>query len=280
MTLKQFGYVGAGIIFAVIFYYAPITVIIKVLFIPFFALAGLSLAFLPIEGRPMDIMAGYFIKAMTKPNQFLYQKNGGILSFLGLNLQPVSAQTAAHPASVNRLQPQTLIKEEQLQTFLYDTKNDAANPLDQKEGKLLQSLFTQTPPPAVYAQPAPPIPAQPAITSPAFIKIAPAQQSSTYEFPNLVRGIIRDSRGNVLGGILVEISNKDGESVRAFKTNALGQFASATQLDNGLYTVAFEDPKAQHKFDSVKIETNGSILPPLEVVSIDAREELRKSLFG
>jgi F-type H+-transporting ATPase subunit epsilon len=83
----------------------------------------------------------------------------------------------------------------------------------------------------------------------------------------------------VVGGF-VEVKNNDGESVRAFKTNALGQFASATQLPNGTYTIGFEDPKGLHTFSAVQVNITGTILPLLEVTSIDAREELRKSLFG
>lgn len=99
------------------------------------------------------------------------------------------------------------------------------------------------------------------------------------DVPNLITGIIRDSRGNVLPNVLVEVKDKEDNPVRAFKTNALGQFASATPLLNGTYTISFEDPKKLQKFDELEITTNGSILNPIEVVSIDEREQLRKSLF-
>ena len=99
------------------------------------------------------------------------------------------------------------------------------------------------------------------------------------DVPNLVTGVIKDPRGNVLPGILVEIKDKDDNPVRAFKTNALGQFASATPLLNGTYTMAFEDPKKEQQFDALEISIDGNILTPLEITSVDEREELRKSLF-
>lgn len=99
------------------------------------------------------------------------------------------------------------------------------------------------------------------------------------DVPNLVTGVMKDPRGNVLPGILVEIKDQEGNPVRAFRTNPLGQFASATPLTNGVYTIEFEDPKGANTFDVVEIETAGEILMPLEIISTDAREELRKSLF-
>ena len=100
------------------------------------------------------------------------------------------------------------------------------------------------------------------------------------DVPNVITGIVKDPRGNVLPNILVEIKDTEENPVRAFKTNNLGLFASATPLQNGTYTIQFEDPTSNQKFDVIEIVVNGEIIPPLEVLSTDAREELRKELFG
>lgn len=100
------------------------------------------------------------------------------------------------------------------------------------------------------------------------------------EAPNLVVGIVKDPRGNVLPNILVEVKDTEGNPVRAFKTNQLGQFASATSLLSGVYTITFEDPQGNHTFDTVQIQAEGEVIAPLEIISTDAREELRKQLFG
>lgn len=100
------------------------------------------------------------------------------------------------------------------------------------------------------------------------------------EFPNLLTGIVKDPRGNPLPNILVEVKDKTGNPARAFKTNGLGQFASATTLSNGTYDIVFEDPRGQNKFDIVEITATGDIILPLEIISQDAREELRKALFN
>jgi hypothetical protein len=100
------------------------------------------------------------------------------------------------------------------------------------------------------------------------------------EFPNILTGIVKDPRGNPLSNVLVEVKNEEGNAVRAFKTNALGQFASATPLVNGDYTIEFEDPREQNKFDSVTFKAGGQIILPIEVISVDTREELRRTLFN
>ncbi len=397
MTLKQFGYVGAGVIMCLVFFYAPINFLIKFPLFMFSAAAGIGLAFIPVEGRPMDLMLSNFVKALISPNQYLYHKTGGSLSFAELNLQPVVAPTAQQQAqklahrdimSTYSSHPE---KEELLREYLSDVANVPQTSVDEKEAKYL-SMFgsalpatgnapapqpqyapepavmpapritaqpyvpptqplpapafqypvqpTQQPPviarpvpvqpfmqpiaqpirppapmpqpapiaPVQFQQPQPQLPPQPTmpIVQPAIPVAAPVMPPppppapapvapstpvtitqhagpgvpTMPEFPNLVSGVVKDSRGNVLSGILIEIKNKSGESVRAFKTNALGQFASATQLTNGNYTIEFEDPKSQHTFAKAPIEANGSIISPLEVISIDAREQLRQQLFG
>ena len=103
---------------------------------------------------------------------------------------------------------------------------------------------------------------------------------SAPEDPNLITGIIKDARGNPISNILVEIKDSDSNPVRAFKTNILGKFASATALSNGKYVLTFEDSAEKHKFDAVEIELIGTPVMPLEIISVDPREELRRELFN
>jgi hypothetical protein len=99
------------------------------------------------------------------------------------------------------------------------------------------------------------------------------------EYPNVISGIIKDPRGNPLQNILVEVKDQEGNPVRAFKTNPLGQFTASTPLTNGVYRIEFEDPLNKNKFEVIEFEATGNIIYPLEIVSVDTREELRQSLF-
>ena len=100
------------------------------------------------------------------------------------------------------------------------------------------------------------------------------------DIPNVVMGVVRDPRGKTLQNILVEVIDESGVPLRAFKTNALGQFASATPLANGSYKIYFHDPQKAHEFEIVEINLAGTIFTPIEAVSVDSREKLRRELFG
>lgn len=158
------------------------------------------------------------------------------------------------------------------------------------------------PDPKITAAPESPIPATAApITTkpapqPAAPAVAPNESASVItvnpesslkagfpqlpDTPNIVMGIIKDPRGKIIPNILVEIMDPQGIPVRAFKTNALGQFAAATPLPNGEYNVILEDPRKQNEFEQIHITLDGQIFQPLEIISIDQREKLRRELFG
>lgn len=430
MTLKQFGYVAAGVISAVILYYLPLQgafgVIIKILFIPIFGGSGIAIAFLPIEGRPVDVMAGNLVKAIFSPNQYVYHKIGRTFSFTEITTTRAQQSATTTQSTAAKKTPVELSKEKQLQAFL-QTSSAPKNQMDEKESAFIKTLAAMSPAPAATTIPtapvAPKLPTAPAATqetadalkkqeavvaqqleqakkddlaqttsnplSPAHQKVAllekqmqfihnqkqqverelaqlkvqlalqqsapavptpppatnpvaqpktatpanptpapvpsvaqnngqtpapavqpaattatqpatpppaaPAQQlvrsiptdmtkkmglPHVPDTPNVVVGIVKDSRGNVIPNVLVEVKDKDGNPVRAFKTNLLGQFASATPLSAGSYTIELEDPKKQHTFDVIQITPNNQIMAPIEVTSHDEREALRKALFN
>jgi hypothetical protein len=171
---------------------------------------------------------------------------------------------------------------QQLQQTLAEKKS-----LEEELAKLKASMasVTQVMPTQSTAPPPPPQ-AQPPDLAQATVRKIPADMARTIglpklpDVPNLIIGIVKDPRGNVLPNILVEVKDKDGMPARAFRTNALGQFASATPLANGTYQVTFEDPRGKHRFDTVELVAKGEILLPLEIISHDEREELRKALFS
>lgn len=413
MTIKQFAYVASGIILAWVFFSIPISILIKLPFSLFSICTGLALAFLPVEGRPFDLMITYFIKALFMPNQYVFQKSG-------TNIIPILPMRKISQSQIS--QP-TAISEEKLHTILATSRHPVKNELDKKELFYMQSVSAildanisqpalnqvqphiiqsfsqpvlqqnQIQPQIIQPFPKPQqqenqvkdqITSQPSQIQPqevnntsekqikaeeiqqelekevsvlekeleetkseikeeeakginnqelqlAYQKVSelekllnetalqkselekkllllqqqfenqtkqpattvasPVQKTTkdvvknTYsspfaETPNLISGIVKDPRKNVLPNILIEIKDKEGNPVRAFKTNKLGQFASATPLANGNYTIFFEDPEEKNKFDSIEIIAKGEIILPLEIVSQDAREELRKALFS
>src|SRR3990167_10467552 len=82
MTLKQFAYLAAGAIFAWITYLLPLFLLIKLPIVVFFLSFGVALAFVPVDGRPLDTMIAYFFKALFSPTQYKYQKQGASLGMV------------------------------------------------------------------------------------------------------------------------------------------------------------------------------------------------------
>jgi hypothetical protein len=442
ITIKQFGYLlAAGIFAAIVLFVLPISGFIKIPLAFLSAVAGVGLAFIPIDGRPMDMMLVNFAKAVQAETRFVYRKTGTHMLALDVLQQPNKPMVIkpTTTANENKLENKRMLLQQAFQNSY--TKIDDENA--QAVGQILSSFNNPTQQitvPEATAQPAlkhtlnddvkaypvsiptqsAPSQAQPTpFTPPAPVQPQPQQQSgelaqapmeviqkeeakikqdtqnkiqeiekpdtdsavkqtlqeiqkeiqdvqsqeqtqgkttdleekikqlqeqlntvlsekeslekrmytmvnkrpdepafapsgsqasaataqstpttpnatvannSSQQFqagfptlpdiPNVVLGIVRDPRGKVLQNILVEVVDENETPVRAFKTNALGQFASATPLSNGSYKVFFEDPQKKHEFDTIEITLDGkSIFYPLEVTSVDQREKLRRELF-
>jgi hypothetical protein len=398
MTVKQFVYLAVGAIFAWLFFFMlGLPTLIKwPLSIISFSI-GAMLAFVPIDGRPMDQMIGNFIKALISPTQFIYQKEGVKLPASNVApkpaaviippppqtvkaniqapaLKPISAPSisqASQPipmpsqaaqVSANAVQvptpaapPAPIITAPQIPSAPHGVITELDEPenikkdneeakeikmenlalagqvvelkkqLEEKQDPAPQPAAPQAPTQATQpVQPPPPpttdlerqleearrqkealekellelrakaaqaaqpkfdpIVAKPLAPTQRVRKVPPGMEKaagipSIPEAPNLITGIVKDPRGNPLPNILIEVKDQDSNPVRAFKTNGLGKFASATSLSNGKYLITFEDSKEQHKFDAVEIEMTGSPVMPLEIISVDPREELRRELF-
>lgn len=420
MTVKQFGYVAVGVIGAVIIYYLPLkgalAILLKILLIPLFGASGFAAAFLPIDGRPIDVMAGNFLKALFAPNQYVYRKESKKFSFSNIPSAKAAPTVKPHAAQPTPTQKMAIGRSQELRRLLNkSSEGKIKNDLDAREAVFLKSFsaipstpgtptaaqsvrsapanpfsFSKAPtlplttapsvnpqpprPPASIPTPAPQAAPKQSPTPEALsekedslkkqleqakhdeatqhdakelalshqkaidlakqveeihsqkqkleeeianlkqqlatqsMAVAPVIQSErketpnigkvashvrsvpkelnkklgllTSDTPNVVTGMVKDSRGNVLPNILVEIKDKNDNPVRAFKTNALGNFASATPLAPGTYTITLEDLKKQHTFDSIQITLSNQIMLPIEITSYDKREELRKDLFS
>lgn len=81
--------------------------------------------------------------------------------------------------------------------------------------------------------------------------------------PNLVAGVVSDSLNNVLPDVVIVIKDQGENTVRAMKTNKVGQFKTVTPLNLGKYTIELE--KTGYKFDIIEIEIRNKVIPPLEI---------------
>ena len=83
--------------------------------------------------------------------------------------------------------------------------------------------------------------------------------------PNVINGLIKDSKGMLLSNAIIVVKNDGGDPVRALKTNKIGQFAISTPLPNGTYTMEIESPG--HSFDLIQVDIKGQVMPPIEIRS-------------
>ncbi len=295
MTIRQFAYLATGSILAWIFFSLPIFFAIKFFLVAFFFLFGVFLAFIPVEGRPLDAMISRFIKALFIPNQYVYQKTSAAkalpqplpvpdktkqesppkqeqteavlekeASLLQKELEAAKIQEANQQQAPEKKEAhkKTALLEQQLQEVLLQKQQ-----LEKQLTELTRKL-------ELHKQNTGIKPVQ-KTTNPQAAKAILAPES-----PNIINGVVKDPRGNIISNILIEVKDQEGNPVRAFKTNSLGQFASATPLSNGIYALTFEDPRNIHKFENIEITTKGEDIPLITVTSTDPREELRKDLFG
>lgn len=146
------------------------------------------------------------------------------------------------------------------------------------QNRAFQPLRTATPSPLNTPAPQPTV----HIVSPDAAEKAGIPRLTS--FPNVITGIVKDSEGNLLPGVLVTVKDKEEIPLRALKTNKLGQFAASTPLTNGTYVVEIEDPRKRFAFDRAQIQLTGAVLPALEIVAISQkqidRDKLAKEIFG
>lgn len=365
ITVKQFLYLlGFGILATIVFVF-QINFLVKLPIMLILAGIGTALAFVPIEGRPMDVMIANFAKTIPAENRFIYRKRGvSLANFEALKFEaPVKINVAQQTATpqqdvgasakkaqlISRLRNTGFKPDDEETTFLKNINSAFSSktsevaiprittppiPADAPPKEIPQEPLvvpTESTQNTEQMQPAPvQIAPQPTITTNRIApvtKVAPesvVQKTQEYQFQsaiqnkpveaappppaptpepieatpvappppppqagfpslpdigNVVLGLVRDPRGRSLPNILVEVTDSNQTPVRAFKTNALGQFASATPLPNGEYKMSFEDPQSKHEFETIDINLTGEIFNPVEVTSVDSREKLRRELF-
>lgn len=81
--------------------------------------------------------------------------------------------------------------------------------------------------------------------------------------PNLLIGMVHDQAGAIVPNAIVEILDSTGNTVRAMKTNTLGQFYISAPLRKGIYTL--ETEKDGLKFPIYSFEAKDEVLDPIDI---------------
>ena len=83
--------------------------------------------------------------------------------------------------------------------------------------------------------------------------------------PNRVVGMVLTPQNDLINDAIVEIKNEAGATIRAVKTNALGQFFITTPLPIGNHVVITE--KEGMQFPAIRLEINNTVIRPIEIRS-------------
>ncbi len=227
MTVKQFIWLASGILLGIIFYSLPLPFFFKYPLAGIAVAIGAGTAFLPIQGRPMDKWIIAFIKSIYSPTQYVWQKT---------DVTAVSSGSVPTPA----VQP---------------PPRSAVTPSIQiTTSPIIVSKVAPPTPPIVSTTPS--VPPQPAVTESRLpIPFTPTT-------PNTLVGMTLNRETKILPGALIEIKSK-GNTIRATKSNQLGQFLFAKPLENGLFQIITE--KEGYQFEIYSLDLTGQIVKPLKL---------------
>lgn len=81
--------------------------------------------------------------------------------------------------------------------------------------------------------------------------------------PNKLVGMVLTQENDLINDAIVEIKNEAGSTIRAVKTNALGQFFITTPIPDGRYIIITQ--KDDWEFAPIEITLEQSIVNPIEI---------------
>ncbi|EKE00253.1 MAG: hypothetical protein ACD_22C00068G0003 [uncultured bacterium] len=271
MTIKQFASLGISIILAVIIYSSPIPFFFKYPFSFVFLALGVGMAFVPVQGRTLDVWIIAFIKSIYSPTQYIWKHGQEATSNISPAVSTTIPQTTIDPqmsvpnTPIVDILPPTAEKSppdeiapipEQQTPPTPKLETIAEKIIDIPETELKNDSQSEIVPPIPNTSP---IPASP----------SPEIQNLPIPFtpttPNTLVGLTLTPDGHILDGVLVEIKNQ-GLTLRATKSNKLGQFLFARPLENGLYQILAE--KEDYTFSEYSIELAGAIMNPLKIQAL------------
>lgn len=131
MTLKQFFQIAGGALISLLFYASKLPPLIKWVFILFFALLGIALAFLPFEDRPLEKWIFSFFRSIYSPTLFFWKDIKG---------EPVFFSEEAKFPEEKIITPQG---KEKMEEYLSKTSSQQLpflSKLEEKEKTFLSSL--------------------------------------------------------------------------------------------------------------------------------------------
>lgn len=293
MTLAQFLWLAGGIVIGVLFYSTGLPGFFKWPLVAIPVALGSAIAFVPVQGRPLDQWIIAFLKSIYQPTIYTWQKTEAPL--------PVMAQTPAVDTTPPVVRPLSQVVNASAATTPPDSTHPhmvpkihtlvrevpaptpAAPPPRQPIDIHHLSRIVYEPTPVTQADRQSPKPSPSAIKTPepAPINQVPSQSAPISEktvskasfstslpiprtpsIPNMVVGMTLTPEGKILESTVIDI-RLNGHTIRATKSNKLGQFMFAKPLDSAQYHITAE--KAGFVFPVFNLPLEGKVIPPIKL---------------
>jgi len=297
MTLKQFGKLAVGIVLGLILFSSGFPFLIKWFLIILCVGGGAASAFVPYQDRPLEVWFSYLIKRVYSPTIYLYRKKSDP-NWLDLNEQfkmgKKKKKKVEMKAKGKVSEFISSLPEEDVGTGLGKIKiNKRKAEVDEKEklrrkyesgAEKLQVIETKTGTKKIVekAEKIPQDEVLPEEQGVAGLDLqrrvsqatADAEHSripmpKTPSIPNIIVGMVFDEGGKIVESAIVEVQDLKGNPMRALRTNALGQFQTASPLRSEEYVVITE--KEGISFDILKIKLTGKIVQPIKIKARSAK---------
>lgn len=133
-------------------------------------------------------------------------------------------------------------------------------PIAEKPKKVFATPPVEKPAPAVFAKPA----AMVEKSIPEHIDRAIKSLPTITSTPNAISGYAFDEQAKPIMDVIIVVKKSQGPTMRALKTNRVGQFSIVSPLPDGEYEVSFE--KEGFTFTDMAIVAKGEVIPPIKVL--------------
>ncbi len=281
MTLKQFLKALAGIIVALLLNSTNMVFFIKWPLMLLFAGAGLALAFLPLEDRPLETWALAFIKSIYAPTIYTYKKRASN-NWLDIDMSKVNQknedETKEEEEKTNK-KDETKVGE-----FIMSLPSDKTKTIGQDhkektrtiggEGKtglggegvnagLTEGNGDKKEESGVAENQIGLGVRRQKLEATGKVKFGQIPMPDVPEVNGVVVGMTTDDDGKIVEGAIIEIQDDEGNPVRVFKTNSLGQFKTVTPLAAGKYLIVCE--REGYVFDRMDLVIKDEIVKPIKI---------------
>lgn len=272
MTIKQFGFLAGFIIVGIVFYSSPLPFFFKYPLAFIAVCLGIGIAFVPVQGRSLEQWIIAFIKSIYSPTQYIWRQS---------NVEAPNATTQTVTPVQNQVQMPVQQAAPVIPVVPTPALAPTSTPQPTVQPQVVSTPAVTAPAPAPVAKPvvqaAPPAAPAPApVSAPlpapsAAATTAPSGASApttnlpipfTPTTPNTLVGLTLTSDGKILDNVMVEIQSQ-GLTIRATRSNRLGQFMFARPLENGLYQILAE--KEGNRFTAYSLQLKGDIVKPLKI---------------